>query len=421
MRFGVFLAPYHVNMRQNPIFNVEDDLRLATWLDELGYDEVWFGEHHSAGSELYPSPELMIAFAAGRTRTIKLGTAAISVPYHHPFNTAGRIVFLDNMTRGRSLFGFGPGSLASDIHMHGVDAADIRRMLDEGLEAIVRLVTEEEPISIETDWFRMRDAFLQIRPYSQPMKMAVTAAVTPSGPMLAAKHGLSILSMAATVLEGFDMLSAHWRVYEDRCRDGGKAADRDTWRMVGPMHIARTREQAYADMAYGLEDWVNYMLTLGAFPMPKDVVSARHDYRRLCDAANECGFAVIGTPDDACRQIERLVDQSGGFGTYLLTGHDWADVEATNRSYELFARFVFPVFQNTARARAASYDWFLDNRDMLTSGPKQATQTAMRSYAEHHPEYNSVMETANEAMTKFRRSVAESEAPAAAKPAPKSK
>ena len=108
MKFGVFLAPFH-ELGEDPTLCLERDLELLQWLDYLDYDEAWIGEHHSAGWETIASPEIFIAVAAERTKHIKLGTGVLSLPYHHPLMVANRMVLLDHLTRGRVMFGVGPG------------------------------------------------------------------------------------------------------------------------------------------------------------------------------------------------------------------------------------------------------------------------------------------------------------------------
>src|SRR6185369_1728440 len=83
MRFGIFMAPFHP-AGVNPTVLIDGDLDLIDHLDRLGYDEAWIGEHHSAGTEIIASPEIFIAAAAQRTRTIKLGSGVISASYHNP-------------------------------------------------------------------------------------------------------------------------------------------------------------------------------------------------------------------------------------------------------------------------------------------------------------------------------------------------
>src|SRR3982751_3817701 len=138
LRFGTFLAPFHP-AGENPTLALQRDLELVEHLDALGYDEAWIGEHHSAGSELIASPEVFIAAAAERTRHIKLGTGVNSLPYHHPLILADRIVMLDHLTRGRMMFGAGPGQLTSDAAMMGIDPMRQRPMMEESFDVIMRL------------------------------------------------------------------------------------------------------------------------------------------------------------------------------------------------------------------------------------------------------------------------------------------
>ncbi|MEH2546045.1 alkanesulfonate monooxygenase SsuD/methylene tetrahydromethanopterin reductase-like flavin-dependent oxidoreductase (luciferase family) [Bradyrhizobium sp. AZCC 2262] len=139
LRFGVFLAPFH-KPGINPTLALQNDLDLVAWLDRLGFDEAWFGEHHSAGTEISASPEIMIAVAAERTRHIKLGTGVVSLSYHNPPWVAERIVLLDHLTRGRTMFGAGPGSLPTDGIMIGVPQSQTRDLLEQSLDVIMRLL-----------------------------------------------------------------------------------------------------------------------------------------------------------------------------------------------------------------------------------------------------------------------------------------
>ncbi|MGV3759682.1 MAG: LLM class flavin-dependent oxidoreductase, partial [Actinomycetota bacterium] len=258
LRFGIFLAPFHP-VGQNPTLALERDMALLEHLDALGFDEAWIGEHHSAGYEIVASPEVFIAAASQRTKRIRLGTGVSSLPYHQPLMLADRMVLLDHLTRGRVMFGVGPGALPSDAFMMGIEVARQRDMMEEALEAILELLAGEAPVNRQTDWFTLRDARLQLRPYSDPcFEVAVAAQISPSGPRLAGKHGLSLLSIGATSAGGFDILGAHWDVMEERAQEFGTTVDRRRWRLVGPMHIADTKEQAVADVAFGLPQWLDY-------------------------------------------------------------------------------------------------------------------------------------------------------------------
>jgi len=374
--FGIFLAPFHP-VGQNPTLALERDLQLIEHLDALGFDEAWIGEHHSAGYEIIASPEVFIAAAAQRTRHIRLGTGVSSLPYHHPFMLADRLVLLDHLTRGRLMIGVGPGALPSDAFMMGIDPARQRDMMEESLEAILLLLAGAGPVTYATDWFQLVKARLQLRPYQRPYpEIAVAAQISPAGPRAAGRFGCSLLSIGATTAGGFDILGAHWDVMEERADEFGTTVDRSKWRLVGPMHIADTREQAIADVAFGLPEWVDYFQRVAALPLAPDTTN----HETLVDALNASGFAVIGTVEDAIDQVARLQAQSKGFGTFLLMGHEWADTAATRHSYELIARYVAPRFQGTAESLTASRDWAAESRPEFIGAAGAAVMSAIEKH-----------------------------------------
>ncbi|MBQ1543749.1 LLM class flavin-dependent oxidoreductase [Caulobacter sp. CCUG 60055] len=355
LRFGAFIAPFHP-VDENPTLAIERDLELVQLMDRLGYDEAWIGEHHSAGYEIIASPELFIATAAERTRHIRLGTGVSSLPYHHPLMLADRINQLDHVTRGRVMFGVGPGALPSDAFMMGIPVAAQRDRMDEAIDVLVPLL-RGETVSKKTDWFELNDARLQMTPYSRPgVEIAVASQVSPTGARAAGKHGLGLLSIGATQTGGFNALATNWAIAEEQAADVGTSVDRNAWRLVGPMHVAETREQARADVRFGLEKWLYYFREVAALPL------APAEGGDPVDQLINSGLAVIGTPDDAAAQIERLEKQSGGFGAFLMMDHNWAPWARKQASYELIARYVAPRFQGLNENRQASLDWARTNR-----------------------------------------------------------
>ena len=385
LRFGAFFAPFHP-VGQDPTLALEYDFERVVELDRLGYDEAWFGEHHSGGYELIGCPEIFIAMAAERTKHIKLGTGVTSLPYHHPWLVADRIVLLDHLTRGRIIFGAGPGALPTDAYVMGIDPVEQRRMMEESLEAILALFRSNEPVSRETDWFTLRDGRLQLRPYTYPHpEVAVAAMVSPSGPRLAGKHGVSLLSLSMSIAaEGFAAVGQAWGVVEEQAaKHGLPTPSRDGWRVLGNMHIAETREQAIEDCTFGLRDFANYFGGGAGFvPLANAVDEMPTTEQDFVKAYAAGGGVVIGTPDDAIEYIEGLLEQSGGFGTFLMLGHDWASPEATMRSYRLIAREVIPHFKGKLAAPRASHDWATAKRNELFGRAGQAIMNAIVTHVE---------------------------------------
>jgi limonene 1,2-monooxygenase len=348
LRFGIFLAPFHP-AGENPTLALERDLELVVHLDRLGYDEAWIGEHHSAGSEIIASPEIFIATAAERTRHIRLGTGVTSLTYHNPLWVAERMVLLDHLTRGRTMLGIGPGSLPTDSAMIGLNPTDTRELLDTNVEIVMHLLRSDEPLTIETATHKLYDARLHLRPYTEPhFDVAIAAVASPTGPRLAGRYGVGLLSVGATLEAGFDALAHHWGVMEERAATFGTTVDRDKWRLVGLVHAAETREQAYKDVEYGIEQWFRYFQAVAAFPQ---MAVEGGNVREMIDFVNTAGVGAIGTWEDVAGQIEKLQRQSnGGFGAYLMLAHEWANPAATHRSYELIAQHVMPVFQGQAQS-----------------------------------------------------------------------
>jgi limonene 1,2-monooxygenase len=377
MRFGYFMAPFHP-VGQNPTLALERDLDLVVALDRFGFDEVWVGEHHSAGFEIIASPEVFIGVAAERTKHIRLGTGVSSLPYHHPFMLADRMVLLDHLTRGRVMLGCGPGQLTSDAHMLGIPADTQRPRMEEAMRAITHLLRSDEPLTMETDWFTIRDARLQLSSYSKPhLEIAAAASISPTGAAAAGRHNTGLLSIAATSKQGFDALGTHWGTWNEVAAEHGNVADREKWRLVGPMHLARTKEQARAEVAYGILEFSRYFThVLPAGPVRGDTPE------EIIANIDEDGFAIIGTPDDAIAKIQSLVDESGGFGTFLLFGHDWATPRATIESLELFAQYVMPHFQGQLAAPAASCDWVTGSGGEFVNRAANAIMKAIGDYAE---------------------------------------
>ena len=375
LRHGAFLPPFHP-MNENPAACIDRDLELMEWLDRLGFNEAWIGEHHSAGWELISSPELFIAVAAERTKSIKFGTGVISLPYHNPLMTANRIIQLDHHTRGRVMFGAGPGLLASDALMLGIDPETQRDRMAEALDVILRFF-KGEIVTEKTDWYNFVGARAHILPYTKPYpEVAVVSAVTPSGGRLAGKHGISMICVAATNPYGYDALGANWQIANDTAAEHGHTMDPANLRLVGPMHIAETRAQAFENVKYGLEPYLDYLNNnQPRFHVPPGT-----------DAAEwfvESKFGVIGTPDDAIALIERLYAKQGHFGAFLQQVHNWANFEETKKSYELYQRYVMPHFSGDNRPRIESFDWCTENLELLT---EKRTNAAQKMFDKHEAE-----------------------------------
>jgi limonene 1,2-monooxygenase len=403
MRFGAFLAPHHP-IGEHPMLQFRRDLDLAEHLDRLGYDEFWCGEHHSTGWEIIASPEMFLAAAGERTHRIRLGTGVVSLPYHHPFNVAQRMVQLDHMTGGRAIFGSGPGALPSDAYTLGIDPMVQRDRQDEAIGVIRKLLRGDERFGHDSEWFTLRDAKLQLLPLQEDMEFTVASMISPSGMTLAGKHSCGVLSIGSMSSAGLMALPTQWAYAEDSAEKHGQTVDRKNWRIVMSFHIAESRAQARAEAKDGLLRWHNEY-TVGTLMRPGAAEFKDGDDAVDRTAFTEGSASVIGTPDDLVAAIRQMAEVTGGFGTVIGFVHDWANPEATFRSWDLVARHVVPEVNGLLDGYRESQRYVIEHRESFeragkailskimeneraVEAMKQQTQAQTAMPAHHAPDFD---------------------------------
>ena len=388
LKFGGFLAPHHP-IGEHPGLQFQRDLDLAAHLDRLGYDEFWCGEHHSTGWEVIASPEMFLAAAGQLTHRIRLGTGVVSLPYHHPFNVAQRIVQLDHMTGGRAIFGSGPGALPSDAYTLGVDPLRQRDQQDEALGVIKRLLRGEDRFDYECDWFTLKDARLQLLPLQEEMPLAVASMISPSGMTLAGKHGTGVLSIGSMSTAGLQALPTQWSFAEESAAKHGNQVDRKNWRIVMSWHLAETREKAREQAKDGLQRWHNEY-TVGTLMRPGAIAYETADQAVDEMAASPESAAIIGTPDDLIDAIRKMVTLTGGFGTVIGFIHDWANPKDTFNSWDLVARYVIPEVNGLLDSYRESRTHVINNREVF----ERAGQAVLNKIMENEKAVKAMQEDA---------------------------
>lgn len=340
------------------------DIDLVEHLDRLGYDEFWCGEHHSTGWETIASPEMFLAAAGQRSHRIKLGTGVISLPYHHPYNVAQRMVQLDHMTGGRAIFGSGPGALPSDAFTLGIDPMTQRDRQDEAIGVIKRLMKGEARFDHESEWFTLKNAALQLLPLQEDMEFVVASMISPSGMTLAGKYGAGALSIGSMSTAGLQSLPLQWSFAQDSAEKHGQSVDRSNWRIVMNFHIAETREQAREEAKHGLMKWHNEY-TVGTLMRPGAEIYDSPDEAVDDMAFGDNAAIVIGTPDDLIDSIRKMHELTGGFGTIIGFVHDWCTPEQNFRSWDRVARYVVPEINGYLNAYRESRQDVIDNREVF--------------------------------------------------------
>jgi limonene 1,2-monooxygenase len=262
----------------------------------------------------------------------------------------------------------------------GIEPVTQRQRMDDSLTAIMALLKCEEPVTMKTDWFELRQARLQLAPYTDPhFPIAVASVLTPAGMVSAGKFGLGVLSLGAGLPGGPEALSNHWKIAEDTAAQHGKTMDRRAWRLVVNVHLAEEDELAIRQVHAGeRRETVTYFEdTLGRPPGRAD--DPLRDGVRM-------GTTLVGSPETVIKGIERLQDLSqGGFGGLLFRAHEWATREETLKSYELFARYVMPRFQGSLDTVLDSNAWCRSNRRTIFGPNVQAIHKAFSDAGREAP------------------------------------
>ncbi len=214
-------------------------------------------------------------------------------------------------------------------------------------------------------------------PYSRPsVEIAVASQVSPTGARAAGRHGVGLLSIGATSAGGFNALASNWAIAEELAKDNGTAVDRAGLAAGRPdAHRRDARRRRARTSASGWRDWLYYFREVANLPLaPADVADPVDAFLSMPASP------WSARPTTRSRRSSAGRTQSGGFGCFLLMAHNWADWAETKRSYELFARYVAPQFQDLNVGRDASMEWARVNHDDFIG---RATKAVTERIARH--------------------------------------
>ncbi|HTZ35862.1 MAG TPA: LLM class flavin-dependent oxidoreductase [Stellaceae bacterium] len=171
---------------------VGEHLAMGDLAEPLGFDSLFALEHHFTGYAMSPAPTQLLAYYAGRTRRIQLGTAVIVLPWHDPVRVAEQIALLDILCGGRCIFGFGRGAASVEYEGFRIAMGEARPRFVEAAQIVVE--------ALSSDSFEHRGEFFQIprtairpRPISHPERRFYASAVSPDSAEIMAKLGFGLL------------------------------------------------------------------------------------------------------------------------------------------------------------------------------------------------------------------------------------
>jgi alkanesulfonate monooxygenase SsuD/methylene tetrahydromethanopterin reductase-like flavin-dependent oxidoreductase (luciferase family) len=358
MNVGYFMMPLHPP-GCDWARALEHDLDQVVFLESLGFEEAWVGEHFTARWENLPCPDLFIAKALSMTRTIKFGTGVSCLPNHNPLMLAHRIAVLDQLARGRLYWGIGSGGFPGDFELFGFDppSGEHRNMTRASLETILKLWSDPKPGLYESKYWKFHipepqpDIGLAIhaRPYQLPHPPIAVAGISPKSDTLGLAGERGYIPMSINFVPA-RILKTHWESVEEGARRSGRTADRGSWRIARDIYIAKTSAQARREVLAGTlaRDWREYFLPIlkkvGFISLAKidpDMPDSEVTIEYLIDH-----IWMVGDPDEVTEKLQKLQQDVGSFGTLLVIGHEWEPHEGWAQSMRLLKEQVLPACKN---------------------------------------------------------------------------
>lgn len=364
MQTGLFIQPSHPPERA-PIDTYAWDLEVIGWGDELGFEEVWTGEHFTAPWEPIPAPDLLIAQALAQTSRIKLAPGAHLLPFHHPSELAHRVMMLDHMAQGRLMLGVGAGSVPTDFALFGIDPSTgtQREMMAEAFQIMMKIWTEDGPWTVDGKFWKvtMPEPYLGFRPHLKPFQdphpPIGVAGLSERSPSLKIAGARGFIPLSLTFNPMY--LAGHWDAVEEGAAEAGRRPSRNEWRIVRDVFVAESDEEAIELATEGNQGrmwreenlrvagefgWLKYLKHDPS--VPDADVTPEYLARNLW---------LIGSPDTVAERLRETYEVVGGFGTLLVNSYDYADKPGRwRRSMELLQDEVLPQLADLDPDRAGS-------------------------------------------------------------------
>lgn len=365
MELGFFTMPIHPvgkDWRQS----LREDREAFLLADELGFQEAYVGEHVTDAAEQITSCTMFMASLAYQTKNIRLGTGTVNMPNAHPANVAAQVAMLDHMLDGRFNFGISPGGLATDAEVFGNLDADRNAMFLECINTVLKIWERDAPYNIDGDYWNITTETQMLteigqgimpKPFQRPHPPIVVTAVAPfsKGVTEAAARGWDPISANFLMPQ---WVASHWPKYVEGCERVGRPADPANWRVAKSVFVADDLDTAREYATNPQSPYRYYYSQLFTKMKKHGRVNLFKEYRDQPDEDvtldHICDRLIIwGTPDKVADELLAFREETGDFGTLLLAGKDWRDVDLSRRSMVLMAEKVKDMVNSAEPKKAA--------------------------------------------------------------------
>ena len=355
MELGLFLQPVHRNEKPWGTA-LQEDRETVLLAEQLGFSEVWIGEHYSTKAEQIPAPLMFLATLIQETSTIRFGTGVINLPYHDPVIVAAEVAQFDQLSGGRMMFGIGPGGLMSDAELFGDQEMPERyRMALESLDLILKLWREDAPLrwdgehygrSLERRVWLSHGVGQFARPLQQPHPPIAMAMVGPGGLTAQTIAQRDMIPISANFVP-IENVAAQWRDYALAREKAGQVGDRQIWRVCRNILVTETDEegaQLLTDPDGVIAHYFRYIRGVRQIEefqsLQQEPLPLLNEFLEVPLALEDC--AIVGSADTVLARLIELVDELGPFGTLVMVGHDWDESGLSQGSMRRMAQDILP-------------------------------------------------------------------------------
>ena len=348
MKFGLFHSVQLPDpTRQDRYY--KEALEQVLWAEQLGYDSVWFTEHHFSRHGIVSASLSVLCYLAALTERIRLATAVTVLPFHNPIQLAEQAATVDLLSNGRLDFGVGRGYQWGEFHKLNIPMAEADERFQESMAVITKAWTTTEPFDHRGKFWTFNDMTVHPRPVQQPHPPVWVAAASHESMDRIAQHDWNLLVGQGVPFPG---VAAQVDYFRSAVGEAGGDYHPGRIKVARAMYTARNHEQALQEAEAPFMWFKTTGDAVGAPPerrgdlLPQNFERYRQrfaaetsfDYR---DFANN--VVLFGSPEHICQRVDAL-KQSGVDSLILFVNYGGIEHQKVKDSLELFATEVMPQF-----------------------------------------------------------------------------
>jgi alkanesulfonate monooxygenase SsuD/methylene tetrahydromethanopterin reductase-like flavin-dependent oxidoreductase (luciferase family) len=362
----MFMMPVHP-LHRNHTETLKEDREAVILADQLGYHDVFIGEHLTDQAENITNSLLFLATLIHSTKSIKLASGTCNLSQIHPVIVAANAAMFDHLCGGRFILGVSPGALVSDAEAIGILEEDRNKMFAEAIDVILAVWERNAPYDIELPGNRFKvttrktmdldfGVGVMPKPYQKPRPEIVGTVVAPFSKGVVAMGERDFHPLSANFLLPH-WLKTHWANYAEGKKKAGITPDPEEWRVARTVFVADDDQVA---AAYGRHDANSPYRFYYRQLQTKLTKAGRHAVfkERLDQPDHEVTYefvldrlCIYGTVNKVVDQLLALREQVGDFGELVYAGMDWVDRKLGQRSMELMATEVMPRVNRAIASR----------------------------------------------------------------------